>query len=333
MSSKILVIGDVHAQPSDLEDCERLREFVVQESVKNKVDKVVFMGDQYHTHSIKHVEVEKFWINFFDELNHNNIKTIALVGNHDKSGNISADATAMQSHQKEIKVVDTPYLEDNILFMPYNPNGAKFIEICNSYASSSKYVFAHVSCIGGEYENGFKIEAGSDTIEVSEVPQEHIVSGHIHKPSKFGKLLYVGSPRWLDMGGANISRGINLINIDNSGNIVSNDTISTDKVLARKWQFDHTEEFSCLDKLSEIPNTDTVLINIKGTSLFCKESKEKIARPKTYFRVFPTDTSNIRLYESNGIKESLKLLFDSYSPKNGTGKEVLKTMINDRVGV
>ena len=59
--TKILYIGDVHAVPAELDDCNRLLALVRETIEKHRPDIVIHLGDGFHTHGVIHAEVVDFW--------------------------------------------------------------------------------------------------------------------------------------------------------------------------------------------------------------------------------------------------------------------------------
>jgi DNA repair exonuclease SbcCD nuclease subunit len=84
---KVLYVGDPHATPDSIEEMERLVTYIIDTAKsENEADKICFLGDQYHTHSIIHLSVLAFWQRAFRRIKHHGLPVIALVGNHDKGG-------------------------------------------------------------------------------------------------------------------------------------------------------------------------------------------------------------------------------------------------------
>jgi metallophosphoesterase superfamily enzyme len=80
--TKWLLIGDVHAKVEDLEDVGRLMSYIEEICLGNKVDRIVFLGDQHHHHGVMHVKVVKFWTDAIQRLS-KLAEVVLMVGNHD----------------------------------------------------------------------------------------------------------------------------------------------------------------------------------------------------------------------------------------------------------
>ena len=332
--SHILFVGDVHAQFEDLYDCTQLMSYVCQIVAKYHPEQVVFLGDLYHNHGIKNLEVERFWLDFFDQLveaDHTNV--IALVGNHDRSGNFTLESTAMQVH-RNVTVVDEPFKNGGgIVYLPYYHNPEDLVKAAQVHSDCGIAV-CHAALSGGHYDNGAPIHSdsflGKDVASPDDFPQHTIISGHIHAPSKFGKVWYMGSPRWLNMGDANRSRAIHLVEIDD-GKIASSKEFSTDKVCRRTWQLTVTPEDACEAEFAQVQPKDRVLVNIRGPSAFCEESKRNLIVKGHRVRIFPTDRGTARVQESEGIPTAWAKHLASYSPKFGTPTHLLSKMFQERM--
>lgn len=331
-----LFIGDVHAKVEDLEDCERLRVLVLDVVHKECPDYVIFLGDQYDAHAIKHVEVERFWLNFFAQLRQLGIVVYALVGNHDRPGNASVRSHSMQVH-KDIVVVDEPKHQGPFLFLPYYHDPAKMVAATR--ASDAQVLVCHAAFAGGHYDNGVAIKAdafyGKDVVNPDDLPQRFIISGHIHKGASFGKVWYPGSPRWQTMADANISRAIYLCKFNpfDGTSVGVEKPFYTDGVLRRTWDLVYTPEDRCEKELAIVRPNDKVRVSIKGPTIFCEEAKRAFEGKGYRTPTFPTDRGVAKVSEAEGISAAFEKHFAGYKPKNGTAKDVLRSMLRERLHV
>jgi hypothetical protein len=115
---------------------------------------------------------------------------------------------------------------------------------------------------------------------------------------------------------------------------------STGQVLRRIWQFTDVEGDTTGPSLEELLFRDTkladrVVVNLQGTRAWCEARKLKVAaaRPSIRFRTFFTDQHSAKVRESEGIAAAFRKHFDAYSPKNGTSKDVLQKMVEERAHV
>ena len=77
---KSVVVGDPHITVSNLKESEILLSFIHKTAIDNKADSIIFMGDQFHTHSLIRVEVQQFWKKWLSTLSCD-FYIYALVGN------------------------------------------------------------------------------------------------------------------------------------------------------------------------------------------------------------------------------------------------------------
>ena len=63
-----LLLGDPHVKKSNLEESQKLMNFVIDVAVSRKVDSIEILGDLFHTHAVKRLEVEDFWIKTLKEV-------------------------------------------------------------------------------------------------------------------------------------------------------------------------------------------------------------------------------------------------------------------------
>jgi hypothetical protein len=327
---KTLFVGDVHAKVEDLADCRALLDLVDETAKKHVVDRTVFLGDQYHQHAIVNVEVQRFWLEQFDRLRAPGRDIVALVGNHDRPGDKTATAHAMQVHRHQVTVVDEPTVIDGVLYLPYFHDQTAFVAAAKAHPECDTLV-CHATFNGARYDNGFYAK---EALEPDAVPQKRIISGHIHTPASFNKVWYPGSPRWQTTSDANISRAI-WVEDDAPGGMGY--PVDTGKALRVIWQLTDTEgdEGPSVSDLVEqkVKDGDRVVINLQGAQAWCAQRKRDLAslRPNIRFRTFYTDGHSAKVRESDGVAAAFRKHFDAYQTKHGTSKDVLSKMVEERV--
>lgn len=328
---RTLRVGDVHAKVEDLEDCEALLQLVLKTAKEERVQRIVFLGDQYHTHAIVNVEVQRFWLRWFTLLPSEGFEVIALKGNHDAPGDKNAIAHAMQVHRNQIKVIEEPAVIGRGLFLPYFHDQQAMLEACRSFPETVE-VTCHATFNGAMFENGFYAK---EALDPELIPQARVISGHIHTPAHFSKIWYPGSPRWQISSDANIERAI-WVEDDSTGTVKS---FSTGDVLCRIWQFTDTQGDSSGESLeallSRVKQKDRIVVNLQGPRAWCEQRKlaTTAARSGIRFRTFFTDQHSAKVRESEGIPAAFRRHFDAYQPKNGTSKDTLQKMVQERTYV
>jgi DNA repair exonuclease SbcCD nuclease subunit len=323
--NKLLLVGDVHCVPEELDDCQALINYICKIAVEQKAG-VCFMGDQYNTMSIVRVEVMNFWINAFNKMNNLKIKVRALVGNHDYAG-AGLFIHSMSAHSSSIHVIEEPgEIVPGVLALSYFDKNDEFIDCIKNW-SGVNTLLCHQTFQGSTYDNGFYAPDGIDPDLFS---QEKIISGHIHSPQSFGKVTYIGAPRWRTLSDANINRAIWLYDFDNEGNIVSKIPFSTNDVCRQiKYLLD-----SPLEPIAqELSSNVDWRIDIKGPVNWIEKRKVELAGPGIKIRTFKTTGTKPVVKESDGIGLAFKKYLEKFVPKHGTNKEYLTGLAKERLGV
>lgn len=318
---KVLLVGDVHATPDELDDCQALVDFIAK-TAKAHDAQVLFLGDQYHCHNVIRVEVLAFWRNAFRQLMRAGLNVASLVGNHDL-GAESGDPRvhAMLAHEEQITVIDKPLINGNVLFLPYFHDNDEFLDACKMGGRS---VICHGTFWGSQYENGFYAPEG---IDPDKVPQDTIISGHIHLPQEFGKVHYVGAPRWRSLSDAGTDRALWLYDFDD-GKVVSKQSFDTGEVVRQiRYVLDTPE--APFDGVID-PKHD-YRIDVKGPASFLETRKALLAGPGVKLRTFNTQRSVGPVRESEGIPFAFAAYLAKSVSKFGTPNEVLASMAKERI--
>ncbi len=306
-----LYVGDPHAELSSLPEMERLISLVEDSARAHEVDRIVFLGDQYHNHSVVHLQVQEFWERSLNRLSHI-CEVIALVGNHDRAGNSKANSMMLHSH---ISSVDKSYLEyrSSIVYVGYQDKPQEFIRLCN--ASKANTVVCHQTFFGSKYENGFYAPQ-KDSIDPDAIPQKLIISGHIHTAQKFGKVWYTGSPRWRIATDANVEKFIYLVQHEDDGSIVSTHPISTKGTCRAMYHLDDSETAPLV--LTNEQREGKVIVDVHGSIEYVKKRKEELEKHGHQTRGFPSKNYTTDIRESDGIQNSFVKFASKYEAKNGT---------------
>lgn len=323
--TKYLIVGDVHATVNELDDCGNLIDLIVDKSDKDTT--VVFLGDQYHTHATVRVEVIDFWNRAFKRVSKASNGVIAVVGNHDMPGDSSKSINSMMANQlDDLRVIDRPVMENGVLFMPYYHDCSKFVSTVNEYAP--KTLICHQTFNGAKYENGFYAKDGVDP-EVLKCSQ--IISGHIHTPSVFSKVEYVGAPRWRTASDANIDRFIHLYEKDRNGALKLVEKFATafhcKRILKATVYEDGTYEgrTDALDK-------DTLHIDIHGSKQFCEQKRAELTTENFRIRTFPKTEKIVKVKESEGIAVSFAKYLNSFCEAHKLNSQEMQALLEPRMG-
>lgn len=313
---KLLLVGDPHCTLSELNECNRLLQFIFSLCIENKPDFLVFLGDQFDNHSIVRIEVMKFWYDWLVKFKENNIQTFLLKGNHDESGLKQDSSNSLIPFYSISNVIDEPSWHYGLLFLPYTHSDKQFIEWANKY-NETNVIICHQTFQGAMYDNGIYAPEGVDP---NLVPQKTIISGHIHSSHKFGKVWYPGSPRWRNLNDANKSKAVYLVDFNANYDIINTQSFDTSVVCTPIYRLIDKES----EPLEKTPEKGDVRIEIHGTWDYI-EHRKAIYRSKNYkISTYPIQQVIETIRESEGVENSLKKWFDTYNPQFGTDKNIIK---------
>lgn len=320
---KILVVGDLHVVPEELADCDSLLGHVLSVAAQEDVKEVWFTGDQHHTHAVLRLEVLHWWKNAFTALHKAGLKAVALVGNHDQMSPGSHINAMMAYDQKLVTVIDRPTVRHGVLMVPYVHTQEEFTQAVKTEAT--KIVFCHQTFNGATYENGF---LASDGFDLNLVPQDTIISGHIHASQEFGKVWYVGSPRWRSLSDANQDRAIWLLNIE-EGHMTSRTPYDTSGVCRMIKHVLDTEDSPVALPLDL---RHQWRVDIKGSEGWCQKRKVELSAAGARVRVFRDAVSTEgKVRESEGVDAAFKSFLSAFQPKYGTPTATLEALAKERL--
>lgn len=329
-AKRYLLVGDPHARPEDLEDCDRLRQLIVK-TVHEKpnalgkwVDAIVFLGDQFHTHAILHLEALHWWRRTLQSLT-KLAPVVLLAGNHDQPGDSSSSANALEAFKDMpgVTVVDVPNVIDDILFMPYCHDTLEFVDECKNYPT--KTVICHQTFNGARYENGFYAPGG---VDAEEIPQQQVISGHIHDPQAFGKVEYLGASRWLTASDANADRFLTLVEQQPDDTLKTVEKIPVDTHCSRIHHLVDTPE-KPIDPETMVAK-DRYLVDIEGPADWIA-ARRPLFSGKARLKTRRTDKPVVKVRESEGIEAALDRYLASYNSQHGTNRQSIKELVNARV--
>ena len=278
---KILRVGDPHVQVNNLEDSKKLFKFVYDSAKKFKVDRIELLGDIYHNHSLKRVEVENFWDKILMTLSED-FPTVVLLGNHDMANQKDPlSENSLEVHKRikndNLELVTEPMVFGPFLYLPYIHDAKEFIETANSCKGPTNVLVCHQTFDTAKYDNGFY---APDGIDANLLEHEQIISGHIHMEQEFGKVWYPGTAKWDTASDANLNKGIWLCEHADNGKMVSKTLLPTwgvvTPIVSLVWNEGQDQP--------EIPAGTKASVEIIGSNLFVSKAKsifKGIAKVKT----------------------------------------------------
>ena len=333
---KTLVIGDVHAVPQELLDCEALVELIVNSVKKHKCETVLFLGDSFHTHDILNSRVVDFWLRAFKEISLCSWKPgvggpeiITICGNHDQLTPTIRHPHALEAFKNSCVVVDSPIQYNGCCFMPYYWNPEEFVEEAVKLKDQNSDVdtlFCHQTFMGADGGLG---DLSKDSVEPSAVPFKRILSGHIHTPMKLGKVWYIGAPRWRTLSDADIETR-NLYVLEQGKAPVA---IPTNTHCVRIYKFEDSEDQPLSINLTQDGlNRSDIRITINGSSAYIsKRMLELKAQYNAKCRGVPVRNKLAKASESEGIQNAFTRFGSNFNPPNGTNRETLLKEIYGRM--
>jgi len=317
---KILRVGDYHVQVSNLKDCESLLEFIIKTAKKEKVGQIELMGDTFHNHAVKRIEVEYFVKNMLIKLSQV-CPVVVLVGNHDmilgKSLHAGKHALEPFKDMLNVTIVDEPMLINNIGYIPFIADQRELSNASDELfkQGAEKTLIGHLTVNGANYENGFNSEEG---IPMELIAQEKIISGHIHKSDEIGKCLYTGTPKWGSMNSAGIEKGIWIFNHNKNGSIKSKKFISTEKIVTPIYKLELLEGE---EESFKLPKRGVIYLTCKGKSSWIKKMKKKHGA-NVSFKGVPTDKKKTVKHDNTKEDSSFNGYINNYfEPATGVTKQ------------
>jgi DNA repair exonuclease SbcCD nuclease subunit len=330
--NKILVVGDPHVTPQDLPDCEALWSLVLDSIEKYEPRNVLLLGDIHNTHDILNTKVIDFWSKAFSGLLGPDVCVTALCGNHDQYSPTIRHPHSLIPYRDICDTIDAPKysLMLESCAMPYYASPVEFIEEAVKLKEKHPKVdtlFCHQTFSGADEGLGYLTD---ESVEPSAVPFKTIISGHIHKPMRLGKVWYVGAPRWRTLKDAETPIRHIYVLEDGKEPIA----IPTNTHCTRIFKFEDSEEEPLSINLTsdELKLAD-IRVTINGKpDYISKRSTELKEKYNAKCRGVPTRSRLAKASESEGIENAFARFSNSFSPLNGTPKEVLLKEIYARLG-
>jgi len=328
---KIIRVGDPHVTARNLLDSQKLMDFVAKQAQALEVDRVEFMGDLFHTHAVKRIEVENFWLRVFKHLTNQDagIDVLALVGNHDQPGSKELSHMSALDVFKPLKgvtIVDKPKIVDGIGYAPYTYDHKGFIDIAKKLYSkgAQKVIVAHQTFIGAKYDNGFY---APDGIELESIPQEHIISGHIHDRQIIGKCHYIGTPKWDTMSDANKEKAIWYYEHDTDGSVLKAVPISTKDVVTPIVKYTIKEG----DGIPELNPKAKNFVELVGKTAWIKQAKKKL-KGKAGIKTRPLDRKKTQI-DKEKVMTLIDFLNDHFEPIDGVTRNQINQFLKEKINV
>lgn len=319
---RAILVGDVHATPSELRDCQALITGLM--TMKEYADTVVFLGDQFHTHAILHLDVVDFWVKAIRGLQSIGFKVVMLVGNHDIETCGQLHPNALETlYGTGVTVVDKPMTVGlpNAVFMPYIHDGDEFVRLANENASPSfPILVCHQTFQGAQYDNGFY---ANDGVEQDRLNFDSLISGHIHSQAVFGKVWYVGSPRWRGRDDANKAKNVVVFDFETQDTVAARSTSLWCQPIV---SFDLTPESEPVP-VADVAQTARVTVTLRGPADWVRTEGDRYKAMGYAVRRLPDVNVAPRVRESAPVNESFMKFISDFQTPNGTPADTLRHMV------
>lgn len=277
MGRKILIVGDPHLRPQELEFGRILLMMVLNQIMTSKPDYVVLMGDIFHFKDRLSGICLKIFNDFLIEASQHT-KIILLVGNHDWCKPYTVHALDGYRGMSNVTVVDDFYrLDDENIFVSYCREKERFEDLLQK-AGPAKRLFGHLDI------NSFKVGSGWEEVEAFCDPEffsdhkfNQVFSGHLHlaqeRQVKNCQIVFVGTGYTTDFGETDQYKRLLMLDLDDG----SFEDIPTNLTFHKTLKVNAGEPFP------EIPVEDLE----RGVEfrLIIRGTKEQIAilqKPKNY---------------------------------------------------
>jgi DNA repair exonuclease SbcCD nuclease subunit len=327
--SLVLVVGDPHATVEELEDCQALTELIVTKVKQHSVEYVLFLGDLHHNHSVVRAEVLKFWNETFEKIVNAGATPVALVGNHDRVSDTNSNTNSLFLYSN-VQIVDKPiFWLEGIVLAPWEPDNEKFLnEAGKKWLNQPHTLICHQTFNGSQYENGMYAKDGVDPNDTRLYLFKNIISGHIHTHQKFGKVWYIGSPRWRTVSDAGVDKNIFLFRAekDNFYYVDNFDTSSACRKIVTVRDLESSP-------VEYVPATTNVrlYVTIHGSSAWVKARREYWRQFNARVATFVERPNRPKVSESEGIEKAMVSFLQATKTKYTVSVDKLLELLHLRV--
>jgi DNA repair exonuclease SbcCD nuclease subunit len=272
---KYLKIGDLHIQDGNIDETDRIFDYIVSTVIpQKKIDAVILLGDAWHCHNIVKQTVCDCIKRNITKLLSTKVKVYYVVGNHDNEnprGGPVNSADLIIGHMDVTISGFTGYkrIGDSDVYIVGFRHQDMFVETCNKiYAENPNSIIIHHQTVdGSKYESGMPAIGG---IPAANLPNKMFIGGHVHTKQSFGKFIYLGSPRALTFSDVNQDKGVHVFDDET----LTFEFISLNHITKSFYSFDILETEYEEGQHNMTPTWkagDDVKIHIHGSSDFYKK--------------------------------------------------------------
>lgn len=290
---RFLYLGDPHVQVNNIEESEKLMQFVLDTANHSKINTLIILGDLMHTHSVLRTQVLDFWSRWISILDKQEFNTFILVGNHDALSNSDMSLHSLkvfkQMNLKSVTIIDKPTKDINGFgYLPYIHKAEDFIAEANKLTDS--LLICHGEFSGSQYENGYYSPHG---VNPDELKAKLVISGHVHKRQRFGKVIHPGTARWLTNSEANHEKGLWLVDHSPDGTIEREEFIDSSSVCTPLISVTWNEG----EDMPQLPENAKVFLELIGSQIWVTKQKS-LLKGKVAISSKVTDREFVKIRKS-----------------------------------
>jgi DNA repair exonuclease SbcCD nuclease subunit len=280
---KYIFVGDPHVKISNLEESQKLLDFVVSLYTPQH-EGLVLLGDLFDTHDIVRLRVIDFWLQNINKLSlFKNV--FVLRGNHDQEGSYEREESfsavnLLNNVSPNIVIIDKPTAHEGLFFMPYKSKEKDFREMLPNLPKKFHTLICHQTFDGSKYESGIW---APDAFSI-DLPFKNIISGHLHSTQEFANVFYPGTAKWETRSDANLDKGVWEIDFGKDG-FYTKKLLSTKDVVTPIIETIIKEG----EDLPILPQNAKNYIELVGASKWIEKTKEKY-RGLASIKTTPKDT-------------------------------------------
>lgn len=193
---KLLLFTDLHFgnknnSESFNQQCIDFLNFVVETSLENTIDEIVFLGDWTHDRNKINLLTLNYSYKGLEILNVLNIPIKMIVGNHDMYYKQTREVNSLPfaSAFPNIQLIDKPYEENGLLYIPFLTEEESFSDYIKQY--SPTYVFCHEEFPSFMLNAKVKMDGEYNPHKFS--GPNRILAGHFHLRQEKNNITYIGN--------------------------------------------------------------------------------------------------------------------------------------------
>lgn len=298
---KYLVIGDLHFGENS--SCEKFNQEVInlinhtiEYAKENSIEKVIQLGDWFHTRNTINVSTLSYGIQGAQLLNQafGRDNVYVLVGNHDMYYKNSLEVTSLESIKHLVTVVDEMTTVDNMLLTPWIVDDSHWDAVVNG-SKDHDYLFAHLELKDFKMNAEYVMEHGASPRELREYKK--VITGHYHTYQEKDNIVYTGIPFPVSMTEANQDHYFFVFDSE-TGEL---EKIAYDRIKVASIPFDQVDQY-----LEENKDVDPSLMSIRVE--FPDDLEDEMLISEIQERLNDLGIDRVRIqYKGNKAKEIVEM--------------------------